>query len=287
MTKVRSEMKENELYEKLRNDMYLTVSNEVEESMMMQKTLTLTDRHQMGGEASMEDAGYCATKLHDSSYASADLSDNETAATHDDAISDLSGMKDRLRGMHTHYEGMLKCATTWLCPPFLEEGLLLDNVKLKPGRVKCYVTEVNPRFDEFAVKNVLRDFDEQRTLEEAFLHHIQGPQKEIESTDEIPEAPARATNVTLQPVTLSLPQHLPCSSPKEPNTHNTMADASTYDQPAQLSTIQAMSLSAKSYQWQGLQLLKTRHQFRCRPLKQQGRLGCITCSADQPGGVDC
>ena len=31
--------------------------------MMMQKTLTLTDSHQMGGEAGMEDAAYCVTTL--------------------------------------------------------------------------------------------------------------------------------------------------------------------------------------------------------------------------------
>ncbi|KAE8802796.1 hypothetical protein D1007_21444 [Hordeum vulgare] len=53
----------------------------------------------------MDDVGYCATTLHMSSDASADPSDNDTATTHDDAISDLSGMKDRLRGVLTHYEG--------------------------------------------------------------------------------------------------------------------------------------------------------------------------------------
>ena len=95
----------------------------------------------------MEDAGYCATTPHKSRCASADPSDTETAAAHDDAISDLSGMEDRLKGVLTHYEGTLKCATAWVCPPFLEEGLLLDNVPLKPGHVKCYVTEVKPGFN--------------------------------------------------------------------------------------------------------------------------------------------
>ena len=57
---------------------------------MMQKTLTLTDSQQMGGEAGMEDAAYCATTLHKSSCASADPSDTETAAARDDAISDIS-----------------------------------------------------------------------------------------------------------------------------------------------------------------------------------------------------
>ena len=52
----------------------------------------------------MEDAAYCATTLHKSSCASADPSDTETAAARDDAISDLCGMKDRLKGMLTHYE---------------------------------------------------------------------------------------------------------------------------------------------------------------------------------------
>ena len=62
-------MKQNELYERLRKDMYLIVRKEIEESMMMQKTLTLTDSQQMGGEAGMEDAAYCATTLHKSSCA--------------------------------------------------------------------------------------------------------------------------------------------------------------------------------------------------------------------------
>ena len=39
-----------------------------------------------------------------------------------------------------------------VCPPFLEDGLLLDNVPLKPGCVKCYVTEVKPGFNKFALK---------------------------------------------------------------------------------------------------------------------------------------
>ena len=172
----------------------------------------------MGGEAGIKDAAYCATTLHNSSCASADPSDTETAAARDDAISDLSGMKDRLKGVLTHYEGTLKCATAWVCPPFLEDGLFLDNVPLKPGCVKCYVTEVKPGFNEFALKNVLGDFDEQRTLGETLLHHIQWPRKEIEFIDEIPEAPPRATTVAPQPVTLSLPQQL------------SQADASTCDQ---------------------------------------------------------
>ena len=117
-------------------------------------------------------------------------------------------MKDRLKGVLTHYEGTLKCATTWVCPSFLEEGLLLDNVPLKPGCVKCYVTEVKPGFNEFALKNGLGDFNEQRTLGETRLHHIQWPRKEIEFINEIPEAPPRATTIAPQPVTLSLPQQL-------------------------------------------------------------------------------
>ena len=76
----------------------------------------------MGGEAGMDDAAYCATTLHKSSCASADPSDTKTTAARDDAISDLSRMKDRLKGVLTHYEGTLKCATTWVFPPFLEEG---------------------------------------------------------------------------------------------------------------------------------------------------------------------
>ena len=199
---------------------------------MMQKTITLTDSQQMGGEAGMEDAAYCARTPHKSSCASADPSDTETTAAHNGVISDLSGMKDRLKGVLTHYEGTLKFATAWVCPPFLEDGLFLDNVPLKSGRVKCYVTEVKPGFNEFALKNVLGDFDEQRTLGETLLHHIQWPRKEVEFIDEIPEAPPRATTVAPQPVTLSLPQQL------------SWADASTCDQSARICGVQAMSSSA-------------------------------------------
>lgn len=206
----------------------------------------------------MDDASYCATTLHKSSCASADPSDTETIAARDDAISDLSRMKERLKGMLTHYEGTLKCATAWVCPPFLEDDLFLDNVSLKSGCVKCYVTEVKPGFNEFALKNVLGDFNEQRTLGETLLHHIQWPQKEIEFIDEIPGAPPRATTIAPQPVTLSLLQQL------------SRADASTCDQPARLWGVHAMSSSAQRSQWQGLQLLMTHHQFRCRPLKQRG-----------------
>ena len=80
--------------------------------------------------------------------------------------------------------------------------------------------------------HVLGDFDEQRTLGETLLHHIQWPRKEIEFIDEIPEAPPRETTVAPQPVTLSLPQQL------------SWADASTCDQPDQLCGVQAMSSSA-------------------------------------------
>ena len=108
----------------------------------------------------------------------------------------------------------------------------MDNVALKPGCVKCYVTEVKPRFNEFALKNVLGDFDEQRTLAETLLHHIQWPRKEIEFIDEILEAPPRATTVAPQPMTLSLLEQL------------SQVDASTCDQSDQLCGIQAMSSSA-------------------------------------------
>ena len=98
-------MKQNALFVKLNKEIYPAIQKDVEESMMMQKTLTLTDSQRMGGEAGMEDAAYCATTPHKSSCASADPSDTETAAAHDDVISDLSGMKDRLKGVLTHYEG--------------------------------------------------------------------------------------------------------------------------------------------------------------------------------------
>ena len=107
MKKARSEMKQNALYEMLRKEMYQTVRNDVQGSMMMQKTLTLTNSQQMGGKVGMEDAAYCATTLHKSSCASANPSDTKTAAARDDAISDLSGMKDKLKGVLTHYEGTL------------------------------------------------------------------------------------------------------------------------------------------------------------------------------------
>ncbi|KAE8787529.1 hypothetical protein D1007_38528 [Hordeum vulgare] len=72
--------------------------------MMMQTTLTLADSQQTGRETGMEDGGYCATTLHKCSCASAHPIYNETAAAHDDAISDLSGKKDRLRDELTHYK---------------------------------------------------------------------------------------------------------------------------------------------------------------------------------------
>ena len=43
MKKARSEMKQNALYERLRKEIYPAVRKDVEESMMMQKTLTLID----------------------------------------------------------------------------------------------------------------------------------------------------------------------------------------------------------------------------------------------------
>ena len=45
-------------------------------------------------------------------------------------------------------------------------------------------------------------------------------------------------------MTLSFPQQLSHASPKEPNTRNLTTGASTYDQPAQLCGVQAMSSSA-------------------------------------------
>ena len=85
-------------------------------------------------------------------------------------------------------------------PTLLGRWPLLGQCVIEAG-----LCEVKPGFNEFALKNVLGDFNEQRTLGETLLHHIQWPQKEIEFIDEIPEAPPRATNVAPQPVTLSLP----------------------------------------------------------------------------------
>jgi hypothetical protein len=68
------------------------------------------------------------------------------------------------------------------------------------------VIEVNPGFNDFGLKNVLRDYVEDLTLGDALLNFIQWPRKEIFFLDEIPQAPPRATNVALQPVTLSSPQ---------------------------------------------------------------------------------
>ena len=75
-------MKQNALFEKLKKEIYRAVRKDVEEAMMMQKTLTLTDSQQMGGEAGMEDAAYCATTPHKSSCASAHPCDTETVAAH-------------------------------------------------------------------------------------------------------------------------------------------------------------------------------------------------------------
>ena len=80
----------------------------------------------------MDDAAYCATTLHKSSCASADPSDTESAAARDDAISDLSGMKDRLKGVLTHYEGTLKCASLGL-PTLLGRWPLLGQCAIEAG----------------------------------------------------------------------------------------------------------------------------------------------------------
>ena len=149
----------------------------------------------------------------------------------------------------------------------MEDGLFLDNVPLKPGCVKCYVTKVKPGFNEFALKNVLGDFDEQRTLGETLLHHIQWPRKEIEFIDEIPETQPRATNVAPQPVTLSLPQQLSRASPK----NLILVIRRLMHQPV-ISWLDFVAYRPchpppQSSQWQGLQLLKTHHRFRCQPLK--------------------
>ena len=119
----------------------------------------------------------------------------------------------------------------------------MDNAPLKPGCVKCYVTEIKPRFSKFALKNVLGDPDEQRTLEETWLNHIQWPWKEIYFLDEIPPAPPKATNVALEPVTVISPQQILCDSPDEHTLGNQMPEASTCDQPGQLPAIDARSSS--------------------------------------------
>ena len=43
MKKAKSEMKKNGLYERLRKEMYPVVQKDLEQSMMIGKTLTLTD----------------------------------------------------------------------------------------------------------------------------------------------------------------------------------------------------------------------------------------------------
>jgi hypothetical protein len=116
--------------------------------------------------------------------------------------------------------------------PLLDRGLLLDNVPLKLGCVKCNVIEVNPGFKDFGLKNVLRDYVEDLTLGDALSNFIQWPRKEIVFLDEIPQALPRATNVALQPVTLSSPQQLLCASPGERIIHSSTTEASTCDQPA-------------------------------------------------------
>ena len=83
----------------------------------------------------MDDATYCMTTPHKSSCASADPSDNDAAAGHDGAISDLYGQGERVKAVLTHYEGTLKCVTTWVYNPDFDGGLLLDNVPLKSGCV--------------------------------------------------------------------------------------------------------------------------------------------------------
>jgi hypothetical protein len=88
----------------------------------------------------MEDAAGCATTPHKSSCASADPSNTETVAAHDDAISDLYGMTCKLKGVLTHYEGTLKCATAWVYPPPpLGRGPLVGQCAIEAGlcEVQC------------------------------------------------------------------------------------------------------------------------------------------------------
>ena len=56
-------------------------------------------------------------------------------------------------------------------PTLLGRGPLVGQCAIEAG----LSTEVKPGFNEFALKNVLGDLHEQRTLGETLLHHIQWP----------------------------------------------------------------------------------------------------------------
>ena len=114
MKKARSDYKQRDLREKIKRDMYPVVRKEVEESYMQEKTLMLRDSQETQGDVGMDDATYCMATPHKSSCASTDPSDNDVAAGHDGAISYLYGQGERVWSMLTHYEGTLKCATTWV-----------------------------------------------------------------------------------------------------------------------------------------------------------------------------
>ncbi|KAE8819843.1 hypothetical protein D1007_02215 [Hordeum vulgare] len=89
MKKARSDDKRTDLYEMIKRYMYPGIRKEVEESYMQQETLMMGDSQEMQGGVGINDATYCVATPHKSSCASADPSNNDAAARHDGAISDL------------------------------------------------------------------------------------------------------------------------------------------------------------------------------------------------------
>ncbi|KAE8792853.1 hypothetical protein D1007_32542 [Hordeum vulgare] len=93
MKKAISESKRKDLYGMFKRDMYPEIRKKVEESLMQQKTLTLTDSQDTQGDVGMDDGTYCMGTLQRSICASADPSNTEAAAGHNGALCDLHGHK--------------------------------------------------------------------------------------------------------------------------------------------------------------------------------------------------
>ena len=149
----------------------------------------------------MLDADLTTTTPHKSSCASAD----PTLLGYDAAISNLYGMTRKLTCELRMHKRVLRCALAQIICPLSVGGLLLNNVPLERGHVKCFVTKVFEAFKELP----LVPPDQQQTLGESLLYHIQWPRNEITVLEEIPPTPASSTiDAVLQADLLPTPQQI-------------------------------------------------------------------------------
>ena len=93
-------------------------------------------------------------------------------------------------------------------PPLSEGVLLLKNVPLERGHVKCFMTKVFEAFKNLPLVAPLDD-DQQQTLGDSLLYHIQWPRNEITVLEEIPPILASSTiGAVLQADLLPTPQQI-------------------------------------------------------------------------------